>query len=88
MSELDKKKSYTVDMRESTKQDLVRLSKQMKLAQGDTISYLLKEFDNTQAKLIDASNNVALMETIISQQNIIIKTLNENAAVMSRLLLK
>lgn len=87
MAELDKKKSYSIDMRQTTKDDLVKFSRQLRLPQGDALAYLIKEFDRTQDKLIDAANNKELMSTIISQQNSMIKVLHEQNALLQRLIL-
>lgn len=84
MAELDKKKSYSIDMRQSTKVELAKLSRQLKLPQGDTVTHLIKEYDRTQEKLIDAANNKQLMSTIISQQNSMIKVLQEQNALLQR----
>lgn len=88
MAELYKKKSYSIDMRESTKQSLVKLSRQLKLSQGDTISYLMDEFDRVQDRLIDASNNKELMQLMISQQNQLIAGLQEQNALLQRLVVR
>ena len=88
MAELYKKKSYSIDMRESTKQSLVKLSRQLKLSQGDTISYLMDEFDRVQDKLIEASNNKELMQLMISQQNQLITGLQEQNALLQRLVVR
>ena len=85
MSELNKKKSYTIDMKESTKLELAKLAKQLRLPQGDTITFLMDEFGRTQDKLIMASNNEALLSTIISQQNSLVKTIQEQNALIQRL---
>lgn len=88
MAELYKKKSYSIDMRESTKQSLVKLSRQLKLSQGDTISYLMDEFDRVQDRLIEASNNKELMQLMISQQNQLITGLQEQNALLQRLVVR
>lgn len=88
MAELYKKKSYSIDMRESTKRSLVQLSRQLKLSQGDTISYLMDEFDRVQDKLIEASNNKELMQLMISQQNQLITGLQEQNALLQRLVVR
>lgn len=85
MSELNKKKSYTIDMKESTKFELAKLAKQMRLPQGDTVGFLIDEFLRTQEKLILASNNQELLMTIISQQNSLTKTIQEQNALIQRL---
>ena len=88
MAELYKKKSYSIDMRESTKQSLVKLSRQLKLSQGDTISYLMDEFDRVQDRLMEASNNKELMQLMISQQNQLITGLQEQNALLQRLVVR
>lgn len=88
MAELYKKKSYSIDMRESTKQSLVKLSRQLKLSQGDTISYVMDEFDRVQDKLSEAANNKELMQLMISQQNQLIAGLQEQNALLQRLVVR
>lgn len=85
MAELNKKKSYSIDMKASTKLELAKLAKQLKIPQGDTVDYLMTQFDDTQAKLIDAANNKARMDLIIAQQNSLIKAVQEQNALLQRL---
>lgn len=85
MAEIDKKKSYTIDMREKTKRELVGLAKQFRLPQGDTITFLMDEFMRTQDRLLDATNNKEVMNLMVQQQKQLILLLQEQNSLLQRL---
>lgn len=84
MAELIKKQSFSIDMKKQTKDHLAKVARELRLPQGDAISFVLDQYDtnfiNNQAK-----DNEMLMKTIISQQNQLIATLNEQNALLVRM---
>ena len=82
MAELDKKKSYSIDMTIETKAKLSKFAKQLTLPQGDALAYLLKEYGSLNQQLVEAHDNQALLQTIVGQQNMLIKLLKEQSALL------
>lgn len=84
MAELIKKQSFSIEMKKSTKDDLVKIARELRLPQGDAIEFMIaqytKNFVNNQAK-----DNEMLMKTMIAQQNQLIATLNEQNALLLRI---
>lgn len=89
MSELYKKKSYSIDMTEDAKTELSRFSKRMKLPQGDAIAYLLDSFHKNHENTQHATITNAKLQILIEQQNklsLIIQSQNELLMTQQRLL--
>lgn len=85
MAELNKKQSFSIDMTKDVKQELSALAKNLRLPQGDAIGYLLKQRNVLQHRLDAVQDDHDLMKTMIGQQNLLIKTIQEQNALLQAL---